>query len=99
MNKKQVEEFIKQIQDPTNISVMVENSLKLYVWYHVLNDYTSGLAFAMAYSVEEARTVILKSYKNNNDWNSNPKQTLYEIYEQEPMIFEHPFGDYIIGGA
>ena len=32
--------------------------LKLYVWHDVLRDYTDGIAFALAESVEEAREMV-----------------------------------------
>ena len=37
---------------------MAQNKLKLYVWEGVLADYTNGIAFAMAGTVEEARQAI-----------------------------------------
>lgn len=33
---------------------------KLYVWEDVLSDYTSGIAFAVAKSPEEAREKVMK---------------------------------------
>lgn len=38
------------------------NGLKLFVWEGVLSDYTDGVMFALAHTVEEARLAILKSY-------------------------------------
>lgn len=35
--------------------------MKLYVWYGVLTDYTSGVIFAMASSVESARKKAIAS--------------------------------------
>ena len=34
--------------------------MKLYVWEDVLTDWTSGIMFAIADSVEEARELLLK---------------------------------------
>jgi len=34
--------------------------MKLYVWEYVLTDYTDGIMFALANSVEEARELIRK---------------------------------------
>ena len=33
--------------------------LRLYVWEGVLTDYTSGIAFALARSVEQARKLLI----------------------------------------
>lgn len=98
MNNKQVKEFIHKMQDPNNQPICVaEPPLRLFVWYHILNQYSDGLAFAMAHSVEEARDVIAKSYLKSYE-NLNPKETLYEIYQQQPIIFDTPYGDFIFGG-
>ena len=35
-----------------------ENPLKMFVWEHVLKDYTDGLMVALAHDVEEARALL-----------------------------------------
>jgi hypothetical protein len=38
----------------------MKNKLKLFVWYGVLTDYTSGIAFAIAETEQEAREMLIK---------------------------------------
>lgn len=38
----------------------MENNLKLFVWRGVLVDYTSGIAFALAETEEEAREMLIR---------------------------------------
>jgi hypothetical protein len=47
---------------------MARKKLKLYVWEDVLCDYTTGVAFALAGSPEEARELIFKKlgYKDED---------------------------------
>lgn len=43
--------------------------LKLFVWTHFSPDYTSGLAFAIAEDVEQAKKKVRKAYHcNPRDW-------------------------------
>ncbi len=42
-----------------NLDAEPKPTLKLYVWEGVLTDYTSGIAFALAESEEEARNLLL----------------------------------------
>jgi len=39
---------------------MTARKLKLYVWENVLREYTCGVMFALAYSVADARKLIIK---------------------------------------
>jgi hypothetical protein len=47
--------------------------LKLYVWEDVLTDYTSGVMFALAESVEEARAMLSQQHVIERDLKSEPK--------------------------
>ncbi|MFC1453699.1 hypothetical protein ACFLQL_00805 [Verrucomicrobiota bacterium] len=38
----------------------MKQKLKLYVWEDVCSDYTSGVMFALAPSVDKARSLLLK---------------------------------------
>ena len=38
------------------------NDMKLFVWDNFCPDYTSGLAFAIAESLEEAKDLVVKEY-------------------------------------
>jgi hypothetical protein len=48
---------------------------KVFVWDNVLTDYTSGVMFAVARSVEEARTALLRecNYIPKSDLNEEPQ--------------------------
>lgn len=60
----------------------MNEELKLYIWEDVLSDYTSGVMFALASSVEEAREILLAKcgYLPESDLNKTPK-----VYENEKM--------------
>ena len=65
--------------------------MKLYFWEDVLYDYTSGIMFAIANSVEEARATLLE------ECNYIPEEDL----EKEPKVFEldKPFAAFCWGGS
>lgn len=68
--------------------------MKLYVWNDVLTDYTSGIMFAVARSVEEARATIL----------ANGGDGLYSVEHDlqiEPKVYDldKPYGQFIYGGG
>lgn len=64
--------------------------MKLFVWEDVLIDYTGGVMFALADSVEEARAAILKE----NDFS-----TVREDLQQEPKVYETVVGFAVWGGG
>ncbi len=43
----------------------MKKQLKLFVWENVMTDWTPGIAFAMAYDVEEAREKIKESFNTD----------------------------------
>lgn len=63
---------------------------KLYVWHDVLSDYTSGVMFALAYSIQEARMAILKE---------NSSCTLKRDLMQEPKVYRKTVGFAVWGGG
>ena len=67
--------------------------LKLFIWHEIRCDYTCGIAFALAHTVEEAREVI----KNNSkDWEwESYKEELDNQYE----VYDEPYGYWISGGG
>lgn len=71
---------------------MKSKKLKLFIWREIWCSYTCGIAFAIAYTVEEAREVIKK---NSDSWkwesHSEELDNTYEIYDE-------PYGDWIGGG-
>lgn len=72
---------------------MKSKKLKLFVWYGVRRDYTSGIAFALAKDIEEARQKIKD---NSEDWE-------WDVYKgelmNEPKVYGEPFGFWMSGGG
>ena len=66
------------------------NTLKLYVWEDVLTDYTSGIAFALAESIEQAREAIRE--KGLSDYRMKD-------LDSDPLVVEQPEGFYLYGGG
>jgi len=69
------------------------NNLKLYVWEDVLTDYTSGtsgIAFALAESIEQAREIIRE--KGLSDYGMKD-------LDSDPLVVEQPEGFYLYGGG
>jgi hypothetical protein len=69
---------------------MPRRKLRLYVWENVLTDYSSGIMFALARDVEEARKVIMTSAPFNSVENE---------LKQEPKVFDEPCGFVVWGGG
>lgn len=67
--------------------------LKLYVWYDVRRDYTPGIAFALAYSKEEAISKI-KDKSMNWEWDAYKGELM-----TEPKVYDKPFGFWMSGGG
>lgn len=80
----------------------MKHKLKLYVWEDVLCDYTSGVMFALAESVEDARQQILKKGKKIALLTFG-KVVDYETIErdlkQEPKVYKNKMGFFLFGGA
>ena len=60
----------------------MKKKLKLFVWQDVLTDYTSGIAFAIAETEQEARGMLLKEESclaNDASFNGNKP----EVYEDK----------------
>lgn len=64
--------------------------LRLFVWTDVLTNYSGGVMFALAHTVEEAQQVIKRDRK---DW-----VDVHEIYENPPEIVTSPKGFLFPGG-
>jgi hypothetical protein len=77
--------------------------MKLYVWHNTLSDYTSGVMFAMAHSVAEAREVIEPGWAADEAASvSNPSRYLGQVHNelrQEPTEYTTPAGFAIWGGG
>lgn len=70
-----------------------DGSLKLYIWKDVLRDYTSGVIFAMAYTLAQARKVVVEDAE---DW---AKESVVSAMSNEPEVHESPYGFYLYGGG
>ena len=73
------------------MTITDSREMKLYLWHDVLCDYTAGMAFAVAHSVEEARGLLVASeaYWGSSDLKSDP-----EVHE-----LDQPFCAYVHGGG
>ncbi len=70
---------------------MTKRKLKLFVWENVLQDYTYGIMFALAYDIENARTLIMATNE------VNPSH-YYELLVA-PKIYDVPVGYAVSGGG
>ena len=66
--------------------------LKLYVWENVLEDYTSGIMFALATDADHARKVILEA-------GGEGMHSVEKDLKQEPDCYEDPTGFFLYGGG
>ncbi len=81
----------------------MSDQLKLYVWEGVLFDINpSGVMFALASSIEEARDIILKKadesgavQRQDSDAYHDP---VWRDLQDEPQVFNIPVGFIVWGG-
>lgn len=76
--------------------------MKLYVWRNVLNDYTSGVMFALAESEEQARELVREKCECIERNRRN--ETTYICIQCrdsliDPDVYETPIGFAIWGGG
>jgi hypothetical protein len=76
--------------------ILNRNEMKLFVWKDVLTDYKSGIAFALAENVDEARKLILEKYEKEQSYVSD---MLVSDLNAEPLIIENKEGFYVWGGG
>ena len=70
--------------------------MKLYLWEKVLCDYTCGVIFAIATSLEDARRVARETYKNTY-WEAEMES---DILEPSRIIeLDSEFGFCLWGGG
>jgi len=65
------------------------DNLKLFLWEDVLCDYTCGVIFALAETLDEAKELVNKESDYNVDW----------AMKKEPRIIENKFGFSLWGGG
>jgi hypothetical protein len=74
---------------------MAAIKLSLFVWENVLTDYTSGIMFAYAENIDEAKSAIL-----NKVGSDIYMRKIYEKELRKPYrIIESAEGFYVDGGA
>jgi len=62
--------------------------MKLFVWENVLEDYTSGIIFALAENIEEAKEqVLLKAEKWEVDILKKEMEKPYKVYSSTVGFF------------
>jgi hypothetical protein len=67
--------------------------LKLFVWEDSLKDYKSGIMFALAHDVEEARQLICPG------WTPDRRGYVEDDLRQEPRVVDRPEGFAVYGGG
>lgn len=70
----------------------LRSKLRLYVWTGVFVDYTSGIAFALAYDADHARKLIAKSYVDYD-------RAMKELAGDPDGVYSRPHGDCCSGGG
>lgn len=78
------------------------DKLKLYVWENALRDWNTGIMFALAPNIQEARNLIMKS-DGEGLWDRKEALKAPRGYTEaellaEPKVFETPVGYAIYGG-
>lgn len=68
--------------------------IQLYVWTGVFTDYTDGIAFALAESIEEAQNLILEYMEKSTEDRGQLPIGLLRIYP-----IDRPIGFGIYGGS
>ena len=68
-------------------------ALKLYIWKNIRRDYTAGIGFALAESLEEARNEI-KRISEPWEWDAYKGELM-----DDPEVYEVPTGFWMSGGG
>jgi hypothetical protein len=71
---------------------MARKKLKLFVWHGVLTDWTDGIAFAYAASLEEA-VKLLKEQHLESHFDGT------KLDGVEAIVYESPMACYVCGGG
>lgn len=72
---------------------MPKKKMKLFVWPGVLTDWSSGIAFALAESPEEAKAILVTRGLPERHWQGTM------IDGVEPQEFNEPCGFFVFGGG
>lgn len=79
-----------------SLSLDFHEGYRLYVWHDVLRDYTAGVIFAIARSVEEARQAVITGALQDS---SCSVKHMEEEMTTEPEIYDGPAGFFLYGGS
>lgn len=70
--------------------------LRLFVWENVLNEWTSGAMWALAYDVDQARELCVRAAYP--DWRVPPPHAFDEL-KKDPLVIDEPHGFAVRGGG
>lgn len=70
--------------------------MKLYVWVCSLDEWTNGLAVAMANSPEEAKQLLIKRGLPEHYFSGHGIMTEDRVVM--PIVHEHPAAAFVFGG-
>lgn len=82
--------------DAKAMEVKPVRKLRLFVWADVFCDYTSGIAFALAYDADHARKLIVRSYLSGSRIHYD--RVMKELAD-DPKVYSRPHGDSCSGGG
>lgn len=60
----------------------MRNKLKVFIWDNCLTDYTSGIMFTVAESIEEARQQLLKECPHIPEYDLTQTPLIYELTDR-----------------
>ena len=74
------------------------SNLKLFIWHDVLQDHTSGVMFAMAENVEQAKELIIEKIleEKGAGWVLDDAKKELKLTPEEVTL---PKGFYLYGGG
>lgn len=81
---------------PEDPALLEGEPYKLYVWHDTLKEYTAGVIFAMARSVDEARQTVIAKASQDSDW---VVRRIEKHTSAEPSVYDGPAGFFLYGGG
>ena len=74
----------------------MSNKLSLYVWPDFQSDYYSGIAFALAHDVDEARELIFNDACKDASYK---EESIRTDLKRKPKIYDKPIAFSLSGGS
>jgi hypothetical protein len=101
--KAEIKSLVQAAQEPplsgiekARLEECMARKWQLYIWHDIRADYKSGIGFAVARNVEEAREAIKNACTGDRQWE-------WDYYKGElmndPEVRDLPAGDWISGGG